>query len=87
MDSRLNYSVNPQERVRAIIGDDYKLTEEDYLTYEWRAGYEKLTIQHENGGGMEYQGSYHPGDGSCEGNPCWHCGKAFYEEDSTPWSE
>jgi hypothetical protein len=82
------YDVNIHDRLREILGDDYRLTEEDTLTYTWRAGYEILTVNHENGGGLEYRGSYHPGDGTCEGNPCWHCGKAWHEPtDWTPQAE
>lgn len=72
------YDVNVLDRVKTILGDDYRLTDDDSFTYEWRRGYEVVTVQHVNGGGMEYRGSYHP-NVVCEGNPCVHCGKASYE--------
>jgi len=75
----VTYSVKPQDRIRAILGDDYVLTEEDTLSYSWSGGYEKLEVQHEHDGALKYASAYHPSDGACEGNPCWHCGKAFYE--------
>jgi hypothetical protein len=46
----------------------------DTVIYEWRGGYEVLKTQAAGSGKFEYRGSYHPGDGGCEGNPCHYCG-------------
>jgi hypothetical protein len=67
----------PAQRLQEILGDD-ELTDKDTLTYTWDHGYEVVTVTHSGGGKLEYRGVFHP-DGVCEGNPCHHCGKAFYE--------
>lgn len=69
------YSVKVIDRIKSILGDDYEITPDDTLEYSWSGGYEKVIVRHHGTqSGMEYAGVYHPGDGSCVGNPCNYCG-------------
>jgi hypothetical protein len=67
------------ERVRVLTLHDH-VDELDEFTYSWRHGYETLTAKRHGGGGFEYRGMYHPGDGCCVGNPCHYCGKVWHDE-------
>lgn len=62
------------ERLRELMlhGVDEPLP--DSFTYSWNHGYEEL---HE--GNMHYSGTFHPGNGYCEGNPCRYCGHVWHE--------
>ena len=49
------------------------------LIYEWRAGYEVLTIKHARGGTSDYGVSYHP-NVYCEGDGiCIRCGRTLFD--------
>lgn len=68
------------ERIKAIMGEEFLLTEHDTLTYEWRGGYEVLTHKLEGGGSINYAGSYHP-NVECEGRGvCRWCGRTLFDE-------
>jgi hypothetical protein len=69
------------ERIAHILCDDATLSERDVLTYEWAEGYERLHLTRFGGGSLEFQGAYHPGDGSCVGTGvCHFCGRTLHDD-------
>lgn len=78
--SEHGYSVDIRERLADIRGEDgLHVGPRDTVVYEWRGGYEILTVSHEGGGSSEYRGVYHPNDGMCEGHGvCVRCGRTLW---------
>ena len=85
LDETSEYRVALLDRLRDLAPDQ-TLGSDMSLVYEWRAGYEKLTIRRVNGGGTEYGGSYHPnavcepykGDGTRGAFVCRWCGSVCW---------
>ena len=72
-----------QQRITEILGEDYSLDEIISLEYSWSnlnntgAGYEKLEVKHASGGGLNFEGVFHPNI-VCEGGGiCCHCGRTL----------
>lgn len=73
--------VSASSRIEEILGDDFKLDEGTFLSYTWDHGYEKVKVEYESGGILEYAGSFHPGS-SCETEAtgvCRWCGRTVIE--------
>lgn len=76
------YEVNVLDRIRELaLEGDLVLTPQSHFVYSFHGGYEMLRVESIPGvrGGMEYGGSYHPGEGFCEGNGiCKWCGRTLW---------
>lgn len=69
------------DRIEEILGEGYTVGENDTLTYSWTHGYERLVLEHKGGGGLHFEGAYHP-DGVCEGGGvCNWCGRTLRDAD------
>lgn len=68
------YTVDPAERIRELLYMD-EIPETAELTYSFSGGYERLTYRESpEHGGLQFQGTYHPG-GMCDGEHiCSYCG-------------
>lgn len=78
------YSVFVSERIKAILGEGLDdVGNDETLEYSWHQGYEKLSFKNAFGGGIEYAGVYHPGNGCCETGDdsdtgvCIYCGRTM----------
>jgi hypothetical protein len=53
------------------------IAECDEILYSWSHGYERLRVKHSGGGGLEYEGMFHP-NVVCEGGAvCVWCGRTL----------